>query len=282
MPELPEVELLKLGLNKYVRGLTIGDVDLRYAKIFDGKVGSVVGGKVVNVRRYGKMLAVDLSNGKSLAVHVKMTGRLIYRGKRQPKKLDVEEDLENLPNKHTHAIFSFKNGDKLYYLDVRKFGWIKVVDSQDVEKIPFVSKLGPEPFKDLKADDFHTLLLRYRRPIKTLLMDQSRISGVGNIYANEALFCAGISPKRISSKISKDKSKKLYDCILKVFMEGMKFGGSSTDSFRDVLGEKGKYQEHYGVYDREGKACKRRGCKGNIQKMKMGGRGTYYCSKCQK
>lgn len=282
MPELPEVELLKRGLSRYIVGLTVGDVKIRTAKIFYGDKSQVVGGKVVKIRRFGKMLAIDLTNGKSLAIHVKMTGRLIYRGKKQPEYLNVEPELIDLPDKHTHAIFTFKNGDRLYYNDLRKFGWIKVVDKDEVTSLPFVAKLGPEPFRNLTLEKFSEILKGYSRPIKTLLMDQTRISGVGNIYANEALFCAGVAPQRRSNSLDKNSSKRLYDCIFKVLRGGMKYGGSSTDAFRDVLGQKGSYQEHYSVYDREGQACHRRGCKGVVEKVKMGGRGTYWCPACQR
>ena len=237
---------------------------------------------MTGVRRFGKMLAIDLSNSYSLAVHVKMTVRLIYRGKKQPKKLEIEKELVDLPNKHTHVIFSFKNGDKLFYNDLRKFGWIKIVPTSEVESLPFVSKLGPEPFRDLTLGLFSEILSKYSRPVKTLLMDQSRISGVGNIYANEALFCAEILPERKVNTIKKGEASKLFDCIIKVLKAGMKFGGSSTDAYRDVLGQKGEYQEHYYVYDREGEKCLRSGCRGKILKKKLGGRGTYYCSHCQK
>lgn len=282
MPELPEVEILRRGLTKYLTGLTVSGVNIRFAKIFSGKEADIIGSKVKGVRRFGKMLAIDLSSGKSLAVHVKMTGRLIYRGKKQPKKLVVDWEIEDLPNKHTHVIFTFKNGDVLYYNDVRKFGWIKVVATDAVEKLPFVAKLGPEPFRDLSEEKLVEILHKYSRPIKTLIMDQSRISGVGNIYANEALHCARISPEKKSNKISKQAAQRLNDCILKVLKEGIKFGGSSTDSFRDVLGKKGKYQKHYEAYDREGETCERKKCKGKIRKIKMSGRGTYFCPVCQK
>lgn len=282
MPELPEVELLKRGLSKYIENLTIAEVEIRTPKVISGEPSRIVGGKIVGIRRFGKMLAVDLSNGYSMAVHVKMTGRLIYRGKKQPAKLEVDEDLVDLPGKHTHVVFTFKNGDRLFYNDLRKFGWIKIVPTSEVEKLPFVSKLGPEPFRDLAFERFSEILSKYSRPVKTLLMDQSRISGVGNIYANEALFCAGIFPERNADTIRAREARKLFDCIFKVLKAGMKFGGSSTDAYRDVLGQKGKYQEHYLAYDRKGQKCFRKGCKGEIRKIKMGGRGTYYCTRCQK
>ncbi|MCH7952227.1 bifunctional DNA-formamidopyrimidine glycosylase/DNA-(apurinic or apyrimidinic site) lyase [Patescibacteria group bacterium] len=282
MPELPEVELLKRGLTKYIVGLAIAGVDVRTPKIVSGDPLRVIGGRVVGIRRFGKMLSLDLSNGHSIAVHLKMTGRLIYRGKKQPKKIEVDPNLLELPSKHTHVIFSFRNGDKLYYNDLRKFGWIMVIPTSEVKTLPFVSKLGPEPLRDLDVRGFHEILMKYSRPVKTLLMDQERISGVGNIYANEALFCAGVAPHRKSNTLDKASIRKLYHCILKVLRNGMKYGGSSTDAFRDVLGQRGGYQEHHLVYDREGQSCARRGCAGIVQKVKMGGRGTYFCHNCQK
>lgn len=282
MPELPEVELLKRGLATYLLGLSIATVEIRTAKIFEGEPKLVIGGKVVGVRRFGKMLSIDLSHGMSLAIHVKMTGRLIYRGEKQPELIDIEPELTRLPSKHTHVTFVFTNGDRLYYNDVRKFGWIKVVETKKIEELPFVRKLGPEPFGTLSQDRFEKILARFERPIKTLLMDQERISGVGNIYANEALFCAGLAPMRKVNDIDDLSVRRLYECILRVLNEGLRFGGSSTDSFRDVLGRKGGYQEHYLVYDREGEACKRKGCPGTIKKTSLGGRGTYWCPKCQR
>ncbi len=281
MPELPEVELLRIGLHTYIHGLTIHAVEVRQPTVFSGHTTSVVGGTVQVIRRYGKMLSIDLSNGNSLAIHVKMTGRLIYRGRKQPKKLDVDPDLSDLPGKHTHVIFRFTNGDVLYFNDVRRFGWVKVVPSKLVESLAFVAKLGPEPFRDLNLSRFTVILSASKRSIKTLLMDQSRISGVGNIYANEALHCAKILPERTSSTITSGEAKKLFTCIERVLEDGLKHGGSSTDSFRDVLGRRGSFQTRYMVYDREDQKCRRRGCSGRIKKVKLSGRGTYFCIVCQ-
>lgn len=282
MPELPEVELLKRGLSHYLVGLTIAEVEVRTPKIFTGESSQIVGSKVSGIRRFGKMLSIDLANKMSMAVHVKMTGQLIYRGKKQPKKIDVTADLTKFPNKHTHLIFTFKNGDKLYYNDLRKFGWIKIVPTDEVLKLPFVSKLGPEPFRDLALTQFVEILSKYSRPIKALLMDQERISGVGNIYANEAVFCAGISPYKKSNRLDRNSVRRLYDCIIKVLKDGIKYGGSSLDAFRNVLGQKGEYQKHFLSYGREGEPCLRNGCSGTVKKVRLGGRGTYYCPRCQK
>lgn len=282
MPELPEVELLRRGISHYITSQTIEDVEVLTPKVFHGDSKLTIGGKVSGVRRFGKMLSIDLSNGFSLAVHLKMTGRLIYRGKKQPAHLEVDADLTTLPGKHTHVVFSFRSGDRLYFNDVRRFGWVQVVKTEHIEGIPFVSKLGPEPGKMLDANHFAEILKRYTRPVKLLLMDQERISGVGNIYANEALFCAKILPDRRASQLTFVEAETLFECILKVFGEGLKYGGASNDAYRDVLGQKGKYQEHYLVYDQEGQPCKRSGCGGIIIKKMIGGRGTYWCPKCQR
>lgn len=282
MPELPEVETIKRGLNKYVSGLEISEVAVLARKIITGDKQAVSGGRVTGVRRFGKMLSIDLSNGKSLAVHLKMTGRLIYRGQRQPRDLETEAEFDRLPNKHTHAVFRFKNGDKLYYNDLRKFGWIKIMETVEVEKLPFVVKLGPEPLRDLTKDKFIKIISEASRAIKIVLIDQEKLSGVGNIYANEALSCAGILPTRRARDLNRQEAGKLVECVEKVIKEGIKYRGSSTDSYRDLLGRKGEFQNHYYAYDREGGKCKKRGCSGKIVKIKLAGRGTYYCPRCQK
>ncbi len=251
-------------------------------KVFHGDLKQVIGGKVIGVRRFGKMLSLDLSNGWSIAVHLKMTGRLIYRGKKQPADLEIDADLITLPGKHTHVVFAFKDKDRLYFNDVRRFGWVQAVRTAEVEEMPFVAKLGSEPGRTLDARRFAEILKQYTRPVKLLLMDQERIAGVGNIYANEALFCAKILPDRRTNQLTFAKAKTLFECIIKVFGKGLKYGGASNDAYRDILGQKGKYQEHYLAYDREGQRCRRTGCSGVIRKIMMGGRGTYFCAVCQK
>ena len=282
MPELPEVELLGRGLSRYISDSTITAVEVITPKVTRSDLKQVIGGRVIGVRRFGKMLCIDLSNAFSLAIHLKMTGRLIYRGKKQPAHLKVDEDLTTLPGKHTHVVFTFRGGDKLYFNDIRRFGWVQAVKTSEVNRLPFVAKLGPEPGKTLNAQQFEAILRKIGRPVKLLLMDQERISGVGNIYANESLFCAKIRPDRKARQLASSEAKVLFECTLRVFEEGMKYGGSSTNAYRDVLGRKGQYQEHYMVYDREGKRCLREGCSGTIKKTMMGGRGTYFCTTCQR
>lgn len=291
MPELPEVETIRLGLQRYIVGKTIEDVEVRLPKIFSGDTKNIIGAKVINIRRFGKGLVIDLDNDYSIAIHIKLTGQLIYRDSRASRVPRVSRGKigGELPNKWTHVIFKLKTqnakvksttqNSKLYYNDLRQFGWIKILRTSDVPKLPFFKELGPEPFKDLTLEKFKEIVSKSNLASKVLLMDQKKIAGIGNIYANDALFEARIDPKRKAKKLSSGEIKKLYDSILKVLKKGLESGGASELSFVNALGEEGSYQNHFLVYGREGKKCKR--CGSEIKKIKLGGRGTYFCPKCQ-
>ena len=219
-----------------------------------------------------------------------MTGQLVYRIKNyelrikdKTKEKDSRYDTEELPNKYTRVIIGFDNGGKLYFNDLRKFGWLKVV--KDLDAISG-EKYGPEPFsKEFTIKYLKEILSRWGRPIKLLLMDQKKIAGIGNIYANEALFCAGIAPHYRGKELAKDhpeKIDKLYYCIKKILLEAIKFGGStaSDDAYRNVEGEKGRMQEKLKVYGRAGEKCFQ--CGKIIKRMTIGGRGTFFCPACQR
>jgi formamidopyrimidine-DNA glycosylase len=281
MPELPEVESIRKQLEKYLIGHKIGEVEIRYGKKFEGDPKDILGGKVLAIKRFGKALSIDLDNKYSVLVHIKLTGQLIYRGPKLKKVGKLSEKVKGgLEGKHTHVIFHLDKRGKLYFNDVRKFGWIKVLKTREVKSQSFVKKLGPEPMKDLTLGKFSSALKSTRRNIKTLLMDQSKIAGVGNIYANDALWLAGIKPTKESNKLKGSEIKKLYIAIEDVLKEGLKRGGASELSFVTPDGKEGKYQEFTTIYAREGEKCTR--CKGIIKKMKISGRGTYYCPDCQK
>lgn len=279
MPELPEVETLRLQLSKLLVDLVIEKIEVLKKKSFIGETKLILDAKIINLRRFAKILIIDLSNSFSLAVHLKLTGQLIYRGVRQPAKLKITDPLlQNLPNKHTRVIISFSNGDHLFFNDLRIFGWMKIIKSDKVESL--IEKLGPEPMKDLTYEKFEKILTS-KKPVKVVLMDQEKISGVGNIYANDSLFLAGINPKTSASKIPKDKVRLLYEKLFKVLTDGIKWGGASENNFRDALGQMGKVQEHFYVYGRDGEIC-RNGCGERIKRIKLGGRGTFFCPTCQK
>lgn len=289
MPELPEVETIRIQLQKYFVGHEIEGVKIRYGKCFIGDKENLVDGKVVRVRRFGKLLSIDLSNNHSILIHVKMTGQLIYRGPnlKSTKKLS-EKVKDGLGGKHTHVIFCLNQNAALYFNDVRKFGWIKVIKTDKVEENEFVKKLGLEPFVGqissgqavLTLGKFSTIVQSTGRSIKTLLMDQRKIAGVGNIYANDALWLSKIHPERKSSSLSPNKQKKLFKAIETVLKAGLKYHGASENSFVTPDGMEGMYQQHFLVYGKEGGKCGNK-CGGVIKKIKVGGRGTYFCPRCQ-
>ncbi|MEK7498081.1 MAG: bifunctional DNA-formamidopyrimidine glycosylase/DNA-(apurinic or apyrimidinic site) lyase [Patescibacteria group bacterium] len=271
MPELPEVETIKNQLNKFLVGHEIENIEIRVPKIFPQGKNRLIGGKVKATRRFGKVLVVDLDNGYSFLIHLKLTGQVVYSNRQFP----------NVQNKFTHVIFDLDQGANLFFNDSRKFGWIKVEKTVEVENESFIKKLGPEPFKDLTLIKFTQTLSSTSRPIKILLLDQEKISGVGNIYDNDALWLAKINPKRPAKSLTSKEQKDLYNAVLKVLKDGIKYQGASDQWYITAEGKKGKYQEHFLAYGQEGKVCQR--CKKEkIKKYFLGGRGTYFCPVCQK
>lgn len=288
MPELPEVETLKLGLRKYLVGHKIEDIEIRVAKIFQGDPKDIIGAKVIDIKRVGKGLIIELDNDFDLVVHLKMTGQLVYQdAKTQNIILSKKVGGETLPSKYSHVIFVLDKGAKLYFNDLRRFGYIKIIKKQNVASIPFFKEMGPEPFphpdfgqKTLSFEQFRSILEKSGLAIKVLLMDQKKIGGIGNIYANEALFKARIDPRRKANSLSEKEIEILYKAIFEVIENGLRFGGSSDENFVNVLGQEGEYQQHFLAYGREGQKCSI--CGGIIEKIQLGGRGTYFCPSCQR
>ncbi|MFZ5845031.1 MAG: bifunctional DNA-formamidopyrimidine glycosylase/DNA-(apurinic or apyrimidinic site) lyase [Patescibacteria group bacterium] len=274
MPELPEVETIRLQLSSVLVGKTIKSIEVRKAKLWRGDRAWVIGKKIVRLRRYSKLLVIDLTDNFSLAIHLKLTGRLVY------EKLKVSWDVDYPTDKHTHIVIAFSDRSKLYFHDLRQFGYIQVVESNTVESLPYVSSLGPEFFRNLDLGTFTKIIKKGTRPVKLVLMDQQRLAGVGNIYANESLWCAKIYPKRRANALSDEQIAGLFHCLEKIFKQAIVWKGASDNDYRDAFGEKGHVQEHFNVYNCEGKPCGR--CQTPIKKITLGGRGTYYCSNCQK
>ena len=282
MPELPEVETMKLQLKKYLTGHKILSVTVNNRKIFQGVEEKIVGGKVIDVRRFGKVSVIDLDNNYSILTHVKLTGQYIYRGPnlKSPDKLSSKV-AGGVPGPHTLVIFNLNDDGKLYYNDIRRFGWIRIEKTPDVEREKFIVKLGPEPFKGLTLQVFQNILSKTSRAIKVVLMDQEKMGGVGNIYANDALWLAEVNPKTPAKELQSDRVTKLYNSTLSVLKAGLKYGGASELTFVTPDGEEGQYQNHTLVYGHEGEPCER--ChKAIIEKYFLGGRGTYVCPNCQK
>ena len=280
MPELPEVETVKLGLQKYLIGHKFVDIEVLSPKIFEGLKKQVVGARVVGVRRFGKGLVIDLSNKKSLAIHIKLTGQIIYRDKKTTKVPVSPTKVKTLPNNATRVIFRLDKDAILYFNDLRKFAWIKVIDTDKLEDIPFFKNMGPEPFKDLTLDLFKKIISRSKVVIKPLIMDQTKIGGIGNIYANDALFMAGIDPRRKSNTLTPQEIKALYNAVFKVMEKSIKYGGASELNFVNVMGQEGEYQMHSLAYGKKGEKCGRKDG-GIIKKIFLGGRGTFFCPKHQ-
>lgn len=291
MPELPEVETIRTQLADRLIGRTVVGVTVRMPKIFSGNKDDLVGQKIVEVVRRAKIIVVKLSNDKIMVVHLKMTGQLIYgeakNGEFKADTISFHQGIPyagfSLPGKTTHVVFDLDNGDKLFFNDMRQFGWVKIITPSELVTIE--GKHGPEPFETAFTVRYlQQMCEKSGKPIKVLLVDQEKIAGIGNIYANEALWCAKISPTKKAKEVATqepEKIAKLRDCIIEVLKEGLKYGGSSAadEAFVNALGEKGTMQEHFNVYQKNKKPCPR--CGEIILMTRVGGRGTFYCPKCQ-
>lgn len=264
MPELPEVETIRIQLEKALKGRRIQDIKILSDKSFNGDPKRILDTRILGTRRFGKVLVIDLDNDYSLLIHLKLTGQLLVNGEVGPQ---------------TRVIIKLDRG-QLIFNDLRKFGWMKIADSGQVIGDRFIKKLGPEPLRDLTLERFRQILAKTGRPIKIVLMDQAKIAGVGNIYANDALWLAGINPRRTANSLRPREQEKLYGAVLKVLEEGIKYGGASDQYYIKPDGTKGRYQDHFLVYGREGKPCAK--CGAEIKKFFLGSRGTYWCPNCQK
>jgi formamidopyrimidine-DNA glycosylase len=288
MPELPEVETIKLGLQKRLIGHKIEDVKILVPKIFQGNPKDVIGATVTDIKRIGKGLIIELDNRYVLTVHLKMTGQLVFQDK-TTKDLILSKKVGGvtLPSKYSHVIFSLDKGAMLFYNDLRRFGWIKIVKKPDLKDVAFFKEMGPEPKvgKDLAGKEltlvyFKNVIQKGNLPVKLILMDQKKIGGIGNIYANDALFLAGIDPRRKGKTLTDLEVEKLFKAVYEVIKKSLSYGGSSDENFVNVLGQEGNYQNHTLVYGKKGEKCSI--CGAIIEKIQLGGRGTYFCPKHQK
>ncbi len=287
MPELPEVETVRAGLARLLPGLVVADVWHDWPKGFPNAPADVarflVGAKVMAVRRRAKVLIIELSSGYSLVIHLKMTGQLVFKGKKSfggghPSSSLVGE----LPDKSTRVILDFTEGSRLFFNDQRKFGWMRLVPTLEVSEIDFMKRVGPEPLEDdFTVDRFMQRLEgRKNSPIKAVLLDQSVIAGVGNIYADESLWAAKIHPDSKVSEISKTKLVALHAAIVSILKLAIEKGGSTDRNYVDAEGKRGSYLNFANVFRRNGQPCPR--CGTEIVKIRSVGRGTHICPKCQR
>lgn len=287
MPELPEVQTIIDDLNRKIKGDVIvgfwSDWKKSVKMPLDKFVREIKGKKIINTRRIGKNIFLELSSGKTLYIHLKMTGHLLVKHKAQNTKCKNNEKdyFSEKVNQYIHHIFYLKSGRTLEFSDLRKFGKIILENSDKIEKIKEIKSLGIDAMKkEFTFENFDKILDRRKTKIKLLLMDQEKIAGIGNIYASEILFEAGILPTRPADKISQTERKKLYQAIKKVLLKAIELRGTSDSDYRDTSGAPGRFQEVLKVYRRAGKKCPR--CGKIVKRIKLGQRGTFYCPVCQK
>lgn len=277
MPELPEVETIRRGLSQFIVKKRLEKTTILCEKSFIGKPTE---GTVKAIRRFGKALVIDLDNGKSLIIHLRMTGQLIYDGKERYAAGHPSDNFtDNLPNKQTRVILHFNSGP-LFFNDQRKFGFVKVVPTLEVEQDAFIKKLAPEPW-NMTATDFYERLQKHKNSlIKATILDQTIICGLGNIYADEALFAAKIHPERRSGTLNLKETELLLKSACEVMDKSIASGGSTMATYVKADGTKGDYLEKFAqVFHREGKACPC--CGAEIIKIRVAGRGTHICPHCQ-
>ena len=281
MPELPEVETIVRELDRVLPGKKITTVSVLRAKSFIGDEKELVGKTIGSVERRSKMTVVGFSHyPKKLVIHLKMTGQLIYLSgtHRVVGGHPTPDWVNELPSKSTRIVMELDNGAKLFFNDLRVFGWMKIIQNSEFRIQE--SRMPPDvTSEEFTVEYFAKVLGKSGRPIKLVLMDQAKFGGVGNIYANDALYLARISPKRKAKEITEKEEGELYEAVKKVINLGIKYGGASVDKYVDAAGMGGKYQEHFLIYGRNGQKCTRDG--DVIKKIKLGGRGTYYCPGCQ-
>lgn len=288
MPELPEVETVRIGLSNLLPGKKVVHVEHDWAKSFPNTASDVaahmVGARIQAVKRRAKVLMIELSSQYSLVIHLKMTGQLVFRSQQQrfgaghPNASLVGE----LPDKSTRVIVTFDDGSKLFFNDQRKFGWMCLLPTVEVPAIDFFQKVGPEPLgDDFTAKDFIARLRRRAKSaIKAVLLDQTVVAGIGNIYADESLWSAKIHPTTLVQDVTDRKLVSLFDGLQSVLRLSIAKGGSTDKNYVDAEGKRGSYLTFANVFRREGQSCPR--CGTTIVKLRVAGRGTHVCPYCQR
>ena len=316
MPELPEVETIKRGLNKLIISKTIKQITIQNPKSFIGNPADALNLSIKSLHRRGKAFIVNLDNQLSFVIHLRMTGQLVYvspsqssregeqsetaalptpgtmRGNRVPshKRSDrfggghpTDSFTNNLPDRHTRVQITFTDNSNLFFNDQRKFGFVKLLSTSKVGEEKFFQTLGPEPLEsDLTASEFHRRLQKHHSTtIKAALLDQTTVAGVGNIYADESLFFARVHPARRVSSITKSESAQILAGIRKTMTDSLNSGGSTIQNYVKSDGTKGDYLDLFAqVFGKTNTPCPR--CKTPISKTRVAGRGTHFCPNCQK
>ena len=301
MPELPEVETVRLGLQPVMEGHILTDVETRrgdlripFPKNFAARIK---GRRVKALRRRAKYLLADLDSGETLVIHLGMSGRMSVYANGKPRKLgnyvyDTAPVGAGL-GKHDHVVFETDAPARIVFNDHRRFGLMTLVDTDRLEDDKLFKTIGVEPLsEDFNAATLAKALDGKKTPIKSALLDQRLVAGLGNIYVCEALFRAGISPKRLAGAIKRERIAPLVTAIKKVLKDAIAAGGSTLRDHAQATGDPGNFQHHFLVYGREGKNCKlsassseavghKKTCRGTVKRIVQAGRSTFYCPKCQ-
>ena len=288
MPELPEVEVVRRSVDTLICGLKIKKVDilnnkLRY--VINPKVKNVLKNlKIISVKRRGKFLLINIENNKTLLVHLGMTGKILILNKR--KKISLKTSFYynlQIDKKHNHLRIKFNNYKELIYNDVRKFGFIKLLKTNNIGSCINLLNLGPEPLsKKFNFQYMKIQSLKSKKNIKNFLMDQKYVSGLGNIYVNEILFLSSINPRKLIFKLNKIEILRILKNTKKILNDSIIQGGSSIKDFKGISGKEGYFQQSFKVYNRHKMGCMKKTCKGIIKKIYIGNRSTFFCKNCQK
>lgn len=299
MPELPEVTTTVNGLNEVLPRLAIKDVwsdyflrtknkrkdNIKNKKYFDQFKKEVVGKKFKNAERRGKNVLIHLSENKTILIHMKMTGHLLY-GKyvwENNKWVSKEKFLSDPFNKFIHLIFTLSNGKHLAFSDMRKFAKIIIFETNKKNDVIDLAKLGPEPIPNLTLETFRKQLTKKPNgKIKTVLMDQSVVAGIGNIYSDEILWLTNINPERIVSSLNKKEIEDMCKATKKILLTSINMGGDSMSDYRNIYGEKGRFQNTHKAYRKTKEKCLKNNCEGIIVRKIIGGRSSHFCNIHQK
>jgi len=303
MPELPEVTTTVNGLQKVLPGLVFVDVWTDLAKhkqkikqfkdtiknesFFKSFKREIIGQKIINVERRAKNILINISGGNTILIHLKMTGHLLFGKYAFNNKIKkwIPAEGESSPlfdpyNRFIHVVFSLSDNRHLAFCDSRKFGKVTIIKTKGSENTPHLRDIGPEPLeRSFSFEKFkNRLLIKPNWKIKTVLMNQSVIAGIGNIYSDEMLWLSSIHPESNSNKIPNTKLLKLYKEMKIILKKGINFGGDSMSDYRNIDGGRGNFQHHHNVYQKKGEKCMKKNCKGVIIRKVINGRSAHYCN----
>ncbi|MEX0309185.1 MAG: bifunctional DNA-formamidopyrimidine glycosylase/DNA-(apurinic or apyrimidinic site) lyase [Tateyamaria sp.] len=282
MPELPEVETVRRGLAPAMEGAVIAQADVNRPDLRwpfpAGMAERLSGQQVLGLRRRSKYILADLASGETLLIHLGMSGRMLVSG--DPLGVFVHE--HPAPEKHDHVVLHMDNGARITFNDPRRFGAMDLMETATAEQHKLLAVLGPEPLGNAFNEDHLIAAFNGKNtPVKSALLDQRIVAGLGNIYVCEALYRAGISPTRKAGRISKERVAALVPIIRDVLAEAIEAGGSSLRDFRQADGELGYFQHRFDVYGREGEPCRTPGCSQQVARIVQSGRSSFYCRSCQ-